>query len=233
MSVPRALRQGIGLAMLLWTVPAASPQRGTVTGQLTLLERQGAARRDLATAVIYLDAMDGAPRDESGEVPAEAVIAMRGREFIPHMAVVRRGGAVQFPNQDPFSHNVFSNTDPVRFDLGLYRRGATRVASFEAPGVYPIYCNIHARMVSYVISVPGRHVTQADAEGRFSLADVPVGSYRVHVWHERATPVMQELIVPATGAVVRLSLDARGYIAGGAHLNKFGMPYSSTRSDRY
>ena len=198
-----------------------------------MLDRPASTRRDLATAVIYLEAAGAGAEDRPDGAPAEAVIAMRGREFIPRMAVVRRGGSVTFPNQDPFSHNVFSNTDPVLFDLGLYRRGATRVATFDATGVYPVYCNIHARMVTYVISVPGRHVTRPDADGRFTLADVPVGSYRMQVWHERAMPSTQELTVTATGTSVRVTLDARGYIAGGAHLNKFGMPYGSTRSDRY
>ncbi len=233
MTRSRATRRAIGFLLLVCSVPAASPQAGIITGQLSLLERAGAARRDMASAVIYLEAVGTSAQDGETGAPAEALIAMRGREFVPHTAVVRRGGSVRFPNQDPFSHNVFSNTEPVLFDLGLYRRGTTRAAAFDTPGVYPIYCNIHARMVSYVISVPTRHVTQADADGRFTLSDVPVGSYRVHVWHERATPVTQDVTVAATGAVVRAVLDARGYIAGGAHLNKFGMPYSSTRSDRY
>jgi plastocyanin len=220
----------LGGALLLLT--SESPQTGRVSGQLALLERGGAAGKDLATAVVYLQAIDGQTNEDRGVVSAEATITMRGREFIPHMAVVRRGGSVQFPNADPFSHNVFSNTDPGSFDLGLYRRGATRSATFEQPGVYPIYCNIHARMVSYVIAVPGRHVTRADDSGAFALEDVPVGTYRLYVWHERAARLSQELVVTAAGASVRLTLDARGYIAG-AHLNKFGVPYSSTRSDRY
>ena len=170
--------------------------------------------------------------DDRGSVSTEATIAMRGREFLPHTAVIRSGGAVRFPNQDPFSHNVFSNSDPVAFDLGLYRRGVTRSATFARPGVYPIYCNIHAKMVSYVVAVPGRHVTFAGADGRFELSDVPVGTYRLHVWHERAARVSAVVTVTPTGATQSVTLDARGWISG-AHLNKFGAPYTSTRADRY
>ncbi len=204
----------------------------TVTGQLTLLERSGAVRGDLATAIVYLQPLDG-PRPEAwGDVPLEVNVAMRGREFLPHVTIVRAGGNVAFPNQDPFGHNVFSNTDPVSFDLGLYRRGATRAATFDTPGVYPVYCNIHARMVSYIVAVPSRHVAHADAEGRFTIPDVPIGSYRLTVWHERALRVVQALTVSAAGATPRIELDARAYIAG-THLNKFGVPYSATRVDRY
>jgi plastocyanin len=231
MRIRRIVSGGVAAAVLL-TSMGASPATGTVTGQLSLLERTGGARRDLATAIVFLQPLDAQADDDRGFVPTEASVAMRGREFIPHVAVVRRGGSVAFPNQDPFSHNVFSNTDPVRFDLGLYRRGATRSAAFDRLGVYPIFCNIHARMVSYVIAVPSRHVVSPDADGRFTLTDVPVGTYRLHVWHERAARATAELTVTAGGATVQLDLDARGYVPG-AHLNKFGVPYSSTRSDRY
>jgi len=221
-----------GLVALMLGITAASPQAGTVSGQLTVLERAGNARSDPGIAIVYLESLEARTEPDRGTVSADATIAMRGREFVPHTAVISRGGTVQFPNQDPFSHNVFSNTDPARFDLGLYRRGATRAATFSQPGIYAIYCNIHARMVSYVIAVPGRHVVRAGADGRFALADVPVGLYRLHVWHERAAHLTQEITVTATGAAVQLSLDARGHVPG-PHLNKFGAPYSSTRADRY
>lgn len=220
-----------GLATLIFGV-AASPQTGTVSGRLTLLERAGTARNDIGTAIVYLESLDGRRDFDRGSVSASETIAMRGREFVPHTAVIQRGGTVQFPNQDPFSHNVFSNTEPASFDLGLYRRGASRSATFTEHGVYAIYCNIHARMVSYVITVPGRHVARTDAGGRFEIVDVPVGLYRLHIWHERAAHLTQELTVTAAGATVQLSLDARGHVQG-AHLNKFGAPYSSTRADRY
>ncbi len=219
----------VGLAGVL----GATHGSGTVSGQLTLLERPGAMRTDLTTAIIYLEPLDRrATDDDAASVNGVSTIAMRGKEFLPRTTVIRRGGTVRFPNQDPFSHNVFSNTDPGSFDLGLYRRGATRAATFAAAGVYPVFCNIHAKMVSYVVAVPTRHVTLAAADGRFAFDDVPTGTYRVHVWHERTAGVTQDIEVTGAGASVRLTLDARGYVAA-PHLNKFGMPYSSTRADRY
>ena len=211
---------------------AASPHNGRITGQLTLLERPGVKTTDIATAIVYLQPLDARLSDDAGSVNNEATIAMRGREFLPHTAVIRIGGTVVFPNQDPFSHNVFSNAEPGGFDLGLYRRGARRAANFSQSGVFPIFCNIHARMVSYVVAVPGRHVTTVDSGGRFTLDDVPVGVWRLIVWHERSARLSQDIAVTAAGTAVELTLDARGHIAA-SHLNKFGMPYTSTRSDRY
>ena len=204
-----------------------------MSGQVALIERQGAERSDLRDAVVYLEPLDHLVHAAREAELRQASIAMTGREFVPHIRVVLAGGSVSFPNQDPFSHNVFSNAGKG-FDLGLYRRGVSKSAEFPSPGVYPVYCNIHSRMVSFVIAVPTPLVAFAGADGRFSIPDVPPGRYRMSTWHERATNrISHEIDVPATGLTgLRVVLDARAYVSG-PHLNKFGLPYAATRVDRY
>ncbi|MDF1506486.1 carboxypeptidase regulatory-like domain-containing protein, partial [Roseisolibacter sp. H3M3-2] len=185
---------------------------------------------DVRGAVVWLVPRDAPAR--AAAAPAPDSIVMRGREFLPHVLPVAAGRAVAFPNRDPFSHNVFSNADEGPFDLGLYRRGATRAQTFARPGVYAIYCNIHSKMVSFVVAVPTPWVARPGADGAFALAGVPPGRYVLHAWHERAaSAARQEVVVPAEGAV-RATLDARTWVAA-PHLNKFGRPYAATRADRY
>lgn len=226
----RAARAVALLAALALPAGAAAAQHA-VRGQVALLERAGATRGDVRGAVVWLVPRDRPPTPRP---PRDGRIAMRGREFLPHVLAVPVGSAVGFPNQDPFSHNVFSNVDHGPFDLGLYRRGATRTASFARAGVYPIYCNIHSRMVSFVVAVPSAWAAHPGADGGFALDDVPEGRYALHAWHERsATEHVQELTVPAGGlSGVRVVLDARAWVAA-PHLNKFGRPYAVTRADRY
>lgn len=218
-----------GVALAAAAVGAGA--QGAVRGELSLVQRDDAPDADLGDAVVWL-----VPRDASPPRPAagEATIVMRHREFAPHVATVAVGGAVAFPNDDPFSHNVFSNVDLGPFDLGLYRRGATRAATFPRAGVYPIYCNIHSKMVSFVVAVPTPWVARADAAGRFAIAGVPAGRYVLHAWHERAGDgLARDVVVPAVGLDdVRLALDARRWVAA-PHLNKLGRPYAAMRADRY
>ena len=208
--------------------------QGTVSGVLALEERAGGERGDIRSAVVYLE-----PRERAipvNDVPSmrSRVIAMHGREFKPHVTIILAGGSVTFPNEDPFSHNVFSNVDIGPFDLGLYRRGATRTAMFPRAGVYPIYCNIHSMMVSFVVAVPSPWATQPDDDGRFTLRGVPPGRYIIHAWHEHgAREVTRELVVPQSGMdALQLMIDARSYVEA-PHLNKFGRPYALIRDDRY
>lgn len=224
----------IAAGLLVAAARAEAGAQGTVSGTLSLEERPGGERGDISSAVVYLE-----PREKAipvNDVPAmrSRVIAMHGREFIPHVTIVLAGGSVAFPNQDPFSHNVFSNVDLGPFDLGLYRRGATRSATFARPGVYPIYCNIHSMMVSFVVAVPSPWATQPDGSGRFTLRGVPPGRYILHAWHEHgAREVTKEIVVPESGVEsVDLVIDARTYVDS-PHLNKFGRPYALIRDDRY
>ncbi|MFL5618038.1 MAG: hypothetical protein ACJ79A_06555 [Gemmatimonadaceae bacterium] len=230
---PRACAALAFAALALLTPPRLSAQ-AIVSGQIAVVERQGADRTDLRTAVVYLEPRGSEVMAGGRPIPRDATIAMTGREFVPHVRVVLAGGTVTFPNQDPFSHNVFSNAEAGPFDLGLYRRGASRAANFRRPGIYPVYCNIHSRMVSFVIAVPSPLVAMVATDGRFTFADVPAGTYLLHAWHERAgARVTREIVVPEGGLTgQRVVLDTRAYVPG-PHLNKFGLPYAATREDRY
>ncbi len=211
---------------------AVACAQGSVRGTVTVLDRPGVRGRDAGNAVVMLEPV-GRTAYDGPNAPAAARIDMRGREFRPHMQFVRVGGTVTFPNSDPFSHNVFSNSALGAFDLGLYRAGVTKGAKFERPGVYAIYCNIHARMVSFVLAITSPFVAEVDASGRFDIKSVPVGSYRVRVWHERTPEVLQDLVVPVGGLTgISLVVDARGYVPT-PHPNKFGAAYAATRADRY
>jgi plastocyanin len=229
-----AAKVAVVVAAFLVTTSATARSQGSVSGTLVLEERSGAERGDIRGAVIYLEPREKVVPVSDAPGMRSRVVAMHGREFQPHVAIVLAGGSVAFPNQDPFSHNVFSNVDLGPFDLGLYRRGATRTAMFGRPGVYPIYCNIHSMMVSFVVAVPTPWATQPDASGRFSLRGVPAGRYVVHAWHEHgAREVTRDIAVPPDGLdSLELLIDARTYVEA-PHLNKFGRPYALIRDDRY
>lgn len=209
-------------------LPAGLAAQGvTVTGRLTIQERDGRPGTDQAQAVIWL---------EGGAAPAGSPVtlemATEGKQFVPHLVVIPRGSTINFPNHDPFNHNVFSLSAERVFDLGLFGRGESRPVSFPAPGVIRVYCNVHAQMRGLVVVAGSGLFTQPDADGSFRLEGVPPGEYAVHVWHERAQPLTQALRVTAQApALLSLSLDTRGYRLV-QHKDKNGKSYSD-RSRRY
>jgi len=216
-----------GLAPL---VPSAVLAQGTVSGRVSIRERDEEASKDLATAVIYLATARGG---NAGPRPADAEIAMHDKEYIPHVRVVPAGSTVAFPNQDPFRHNVFSNSPAGPFDLGLTPRGAAARNTFRRSGAYRIYCNIHSRMSAFVIAVGTPWHTQAGADGTFALTDVPPGRYVLHVWHERGGDASRPVEVGGNAvADLAIELDARGWRPR-EHKNKFGLDYTASDGERY
>jgi plastocyanin len=210
--------------------PGGLAAQGPVSGRVTIQEHEGETTKDLATAVIYLEAA-GAANLPMREIAAE--IAMHDKQYVPHVRIVPVGSPVAFPNQDPFRHNVFSNSSAGPFDLGLTPRGGASQNVFRRAGVYAIYCNIHARMSAFVVAVATPHYGQPGADGTFTLPSVPAGRYVLHAWHERGGETTQSLDVPAEGLEgLVVVLDARGYRPQ-AHRNKFGLEYTTSDGERY
>jgi plastocyanin len=221
------------LTMSAVAVPAQQPRpsdRVAVSGRITIVEKPGKVATDVGSTVIFLVPAD-AGKGTTGATDVQ--IAMQSKQFVPRVRVVTAGSRVNFPNQDPFRHNVFSNTPGGTFDLGLYPRGTARAATFRRPGVYPIFCNIHSRMSAFVVAVPTPFYTQAQADGSWIIERVPPGRYALHVWHERAPERIREVVVagePMPG--LDEQLDASGWRPL-AHRNKFGKEYPPTERDRY
>jgi len=215
-------------------VMSQTPVSGRVTGHLTILEKDNKPTPDLGGAVIWLEGMAGA----SGAArPGNFQIGITDKTYAPHVLVIPLGATVTFPNNDPFNHNVFSVSDSESFDLGLYGRGEAKSHTFARAGLVRVFCNVHPRMVAYVHVMASRLFTQPAGDGLFTLAGVPPGRYRLHVWHERSPlEVVKEIAVGAGAAAVTdvpVTLNARGY-RWAPHKNKYGRNYPTNEGrERY
>lgn len=222
------------LAMTLALGPAVAmaaqaPGGGRVTGRVTILEKDNKATRDLSDAVVWLETAGGAMAE-----PRAFDIAINDKVYAPRVIVAPVGSTVRFPNHDPFNHNVFSVSEPNTFDLGLFGRNESRSHTFTGPGLVRVFCNVHPRMVAYVVLVSNRHYTQPTNDGTFTLTDVPPGRYKLHVWHERVPSIaIQDVVAGAASAPVQVQLDARKY-RWQQHKNKTGKTYPTNAGrERY
>lgn len=219
----RGNARGCILAIGVFGISTVSAAQGMVAGRVTIQERSGETTTDLANTVIYLTPKNGTPRFAE----TKTQMAMNGRQFAPRVRVVTTGSTIEYPNQDPFSHNIFSSAPGALFDLGVYGSGVAKSAQFRKAGAFPVYCNIHAKMTGYVVAVSTPYYITAGVDGRWTMPKIPAGKYELHIWHERTPEVVRELDVPAFGLdAVDQKLDATGFKAG-THKNKFGQDYTS------
>ncbi len=182
--------------------------------------------------VAWLSPLDGSAKalDPTSAPTPKLRLAQKDKQFVPHILVVPVGAAVEFPNLDPWFHNVFSLFDGKRFDLGLYEAGESRIVHFDREGVSYIFCNIHPQMSAVVVALKTPYWAISDPRGGFSFSDVPRGRYVLHIWSEVAAA---EVLMAATREVtISDSSHALGTIRIAAlaappppHKNKYGRDY--------
>ena len=183
-----------------------------------------------AGAVVWI--VDAAAAKQAAASPSvRPKIASKSKRFDPHVAVVPAGGTVQFPNLDGIYHNVFSLSEKARFDLGLYRNGASRTMTFESPGTVKIYCNIHPQMAAVLVVIDGAIWTQAGEDGTAVLSRVPAGRATVRVWDEKGGDFTGVVDVRETGAApLAVAFDGSQWREAG-HKNKYGKDYPPPDDD--
>jgi plastocyanin len=153
------------------------------------------------------------------------VIEQAGKKFVPNWAVVQRGTAIAFPNNDNIYHNVFSLSAGNSFDLGLYNSGGDpKSHTFSEAGPVDVYCNIHPQMAASVLVVPNKHFAKVKADGSFEIQGVPSGKRKVVAWAPGSRQSSEWVEVGAGGtADVNLKLESKSP----GHKNKAGQAYGS------
>lgn len=124
--------------------------------------------------------------------PGHFRMEQRNKSFHPHLLVIPLGSTVEFPNLDPFFHNVFSQFNGKRFDLGLYESGSTKTVHFDHEGASYIFCNIHSQMAALVVTVTTPYSLVTSDSGTAEFHDVLPGDYILHVWREGIDPAELE-----------------------------------------
>lgn len=219
-------------------VRAQDGSHGGITAELHLrIVPATASNRHAPPAVAWLDAIQGTPAlpfTSNGQY----TLLQKNRTFTPHLQVIPVGSAVQFPNADPFFHNVFSLFEGKRFDLGLYEAGSSRSVIFSREGASYIFCNIHPDMSAVVLALATPLYAIVAADGSFVLRGIPPGHYRLHLWIEGVPqPVLDGISRPLQLTSAGLDLGTIKVPIGrpdsNAHTNKFGGSYDEHTHSTY
>jgi hypothetical protein len=236
MSAQRLI-QWLFCGLILITPPLCAQQPATGRrGELRLrIVSMQQDKHRTAPAVAWLEPIAGTP-----SLPftpqGHYSLLQKNRTFIPHLQVVPVGSVVQFPNADPFFHNVFSLFEGKRFDLGLYEAGSSKAVTFSREGVSYIFCNIHPEMSAVIVSLTTPLYAIADADDSLQLRNIPPGDYRLQLWVEgvpQSTLAGLSRRIHITEARLDLGEIRVPLGPGPAHANKFGNPYDQDPKPPY
>ena len=203
----------VALAALTVVLPASqSPEPGRITGRVRLttklpgkpLPSTAYPRRtvgghtapplpQIRNVVVYLkDAAYAGPLATS-----RAEIQQELEAFVPRTVAITRGSTVDFPNSDPFFHNVFSLSRAANFNLGRFERGQSRGRVFTKAGTVKVYCDIHSHMSATILVFDHPYFAIPELDGSFELPAVPAGQYTLVGWHERVGERAESIRVDA------------------------------------
>jgi plastocyanin len=171
------------------------------------VNRKTPSAAEIANVVVFVK---DAPIEQVLPV-THSSIAQADEAFVPRVTAITRASTVEFPNFDPFFHNVFSLSRGATFDLGRFRKGEKRERTFMQAGVIKVYCHIHSEMAATIMVFDHRLYTTPSLNGTFAIDAVPPGTYRLSAWHERIGETTKTIqVVAGESAGVEFSLPVVG-----------------------
>lgn len=185
--------------------PATQAQTGVIAGTVTLEEVRQVRRRSAdrysagsstiqqVPVVVYLVGQVGATPTPDSYIR----MVQQDTAFSPAALTVPVGGTVEFPNEDPFLHNVFSYSGSHRFDLGRYPRGESKTEQFQEPGIVEVFCEVHDKMRGVIVVTQNRFHAVVGDNGAFRIEGVPPGEHRLAIWSADHRPLEQTVRVRA------------------------------------
>jgi plastocyanin len=186
----------VSLGSLTAPAPAFDPYPGRAGARVQAAPAPNEG--GVSDVVLYVEQVAGtfSPRAKRSSLVQE------GMRFVPRVLPILVGEEVDFPNRDPYYHNVFSYSDTRRFDLGKYAEGGSRRVEFPEVGEVRVFCDIHADMNAVILVLQNPFFTQPESDGSFAIEAVPAGPHVLIVWHPDSDPKRIEVTVPSEGAQV-------------------------------
>ena len=156
----------------------------------------------LRNVVIAIDAIaEGKPWPELSE---GYVVDQVDCYFQPYVQVMRRGADLTIVNSDPVLHNIHSSEL-----IGTTRRTLFNFGQPPEKGTitYPLRprrgsqirleCDAHDFMLGWIYAVDNPYAVVVDANGNFTIDDIPPGTYTIKAWHPRLGIYEREIVLSA------------------------------------
>lgn len=137
----------------------------------------------------------GAPGDL---VPKDGALDQVKCEFLPHVQVIPLGSKLKITSDDAVLHNAhgFLEDGSTAFNIAVPIPGMEIPTVMKKPGVIKLRCDAgHTWMSGYIAVVETPFYAVTDANGNFSIENVPPGDYQVEIWQEWAGKQTQPISV--------------------------------------
>jgi hypothetical protein len=189
-------------------VPAARPAV-KIAKDAPVCGREAAAEvlvvapdRAVANVVVAIKGIK--PAQPPGPTPNAAVDQV-GCRYTPHVQAITVGTSLALLNSDAVLHNVHGTLpgggggEITVFNVAMPFKGQKLPTVVRRPGVLKLRCDAgHSWMSAYVHVLDHPFFAVTDAQGRFTIKDVPAGKYTIEYWHEPVADKAPPLVKTTT-----------------------------------
>jgi hypothetical protein len=192
------------LSLLVFAVLSAhAAEVGDVNGTVRL------ANQPVARSIVYLGAGSGRT------TPTNAVLTVRDGVLQPPVQVTMRGATLVLRNNDPTLHvvrvDVLGATNaPARvLTQAMPYAGfqkAFALDGFRNTTLLRVTGGNGEEMSAYIAVMPHPWAALTDESGRFTLAGIPAGDFKLYAWHEALGTLTRDVRVTA-GRATQMNLE--------------------------
>ncbi len=185
---------------------AAAPKKLEVTKDVAICGKEGhvdeslvvGANKGIKDVVVSIKGVkQGKSMDALG---ASFVLDQKVCAYRPHVLVVPVKKPVEILNSDGILHNIhtYSKKNPAK-NIAQPKFKKKLTETFAHPEAIAVKCDVHGWMSAWIVVVDHPYHAVTDANGKFTIADVPAGTYTVEYWQEKLGTQTKQVTVAASG----------------------------------
>ena len=171
--------------------------------------------KNLGNVFVYVK--DGLGANYVFDTPTEtARIDQKNCRYHPHVFGMRVNQPLEIVNSDPTLHNIHAMPKGnAEFNNGQPIQGMKMSHTFDKQEVMvPFKCDVHGWMNAYVGVMNHPYFAVTDKDGKFSLPQLPPGTYTIEAWHEKlGTQTASVTLGPKESKDVTFTFKAAGATA--------------------
>jgi len=162
----------------------------------------------LADVLVQIKGLKGGPKPSGANV-----IDQRGCEYIPYVSACRTGQTITVKNSDPVLHNVHPTPRAAgnkEYNKAQLPNGPDLNFVYNNPEEFLRFkCDVHPWMFAYVNVMDHGYFAVTDKDGKFTIKDVPDGTYEITAKHRKMDLVSQKVTVKGGKATVDFTLELK------------------------
>jgi plastocyanin len=141
-----------------------------------------------------------APGKSMDALGASFVLDQKVCAYKPHVVIVPVNKPLKILNSDGILHNIhtYGKKNPAK-NIAQPKFKKELTETFTQPEVIPVKCDVHGWMSAWIVVADHPYYTVTDANGKFTIADVPAGTYSVEFWQEKLGTQTKQVTVAASG----------------------------------